>query len=97
MPDNDDRAADDLVTVPFEVILCVYLDGFGTGAASALAKVKPEQSYAVIDEAAQALVNMLGIDPLALEQLRDHVRGRLRGDVNDDITAVPVWTPGGSA
>ncbi|MGW6699620.1 hypothetical protein [Nocardia sp. NPDC055049] len=88
-----DRAPVDLITVPFETVLLVYLDGFGTGAATALAKIKPEASHLIIDDAAQALVNMLQIDPAAVEQLRDHIRGRLRGEADNRITEVPVWTP----
>jgi len=91
---DPDRAAADTVTAPFEVILRVYLDGFGTGAATALAKVKPSAPHAIVDDAAQALVNVLQNDPLAVEQLRDHVRRRLRGETDNDITEVPVWNGG---
>lgn len=90
-----DRAPVDMVTVPFEAVLRVYLDGFGTGAASALAKVRPDAPHAIVDDAAQALVNVLGNDPLAVEQLRDHVRRRLRGEADNGITEVPVWNGGG--
>lgn len=89
-----DQAPADTVTVPFEVIVRVYLDGFGTGAASALAKVRPDAPHAIVDDAAQRLVDMLGNDPLAVEQLRDHIRRRLRGEADNRITEVPVWTPG---
>lgn len=86
-----DRAPVDLVTVPFETVLAVFLDGFGTGAASALGKVKPEAPGELVDQAAQALVDRVKVDPLAVEQLREHVRRRLRGDVDNRTTEVPVW------
>ncbi|WP_054812090.1 hypothetical protein [Nocardia arizonensis] len=91
---DPDRAPVDMVTTPFEVILRVYLDGFGTGAATALAKVKPDAPHRILDDAAQALVDVVGNDPLAVEQLRDHVRKRLRGETDNSITEVPVWNGG---
>ena len=86
-----DAAPADLVAVPFETVLNVYLDGFGTGAASALAKVKPDAPGALIDQAAAALVDRVKVDPITVEQLREFVRGRLRGEVHNRTVEVRVW------
>ncbi|QIS00974.1 hypothetical protein F5X71_00300 [Nocardia brasiliensis] len=86
-----DRAPADFVTVPFETVLAVFLDGFGTGAASALGKIKPDAAGALIDQAAGALVDRVKVDPLAVEQLREHVRKRLHGEVDNRTTEVRVW------
>lgn len=91
MPDNADRAPADMVTAPFETIVAVFLDGIGTGAASALGKVKPDAPGALIDQAAQALVDRIKVDPLTVEQLREHVRKRLRGEVDNSTTEIRVW------
>lgn len=88
---SDDRALDEMVTVPFETVLQVYLDGFGTGAASALGKVKPDASGALIDQAAGALVDRIKVDPLAVEELREVIRRRLRGDTDNRTTEIRVW------
>ncbi|MFD3748355.1 hypothetical protein [Nocardia sp. NPDC058633] len=90
---SPDRPQIERVATDFETVLRVYMDGFGTGAASALAKIKPGAPGHVVDEAAQALVEAVGVDPIAVEQLRDMVRNRLRGDVTNETTEVSVWTP----
>ena len=83
-----------MVTVPFETIVDVFLDGVGTGAASALAKVRPDALHAIVDQASQALVDRIKVDPIAVEQLREHVRKRLRGEVDNETTEVRVWGGG---
>lgn len=88
---NDDRAPVDMVTVPFETVVDVFLDGVGTGAASALAKIRPDALHAMVDEASQALVDRIKVDPLAVEQLREHVRKRLRGEADNRTTEIRVW------
>ena len=90
---SPDRPQIERVTTDLETVLRVYIDGFGTGAASALAKIKPEAPGHIIDEAAQALVEMAGTDPAVVEQLRGMVRNRLRGEVTNETTTFPVWMP----
>lgn len=88
---SPDRSPAETVTAEFETILNVFLDGFGTGAASALGKVKPDAPGAMIDQAAAALLDRVKVDPIAVEELRAHVRGRLAGAVHNRTTEVRVW------
>ncbi|MBW0270766.1 hypothetical protein ATM97_07030 [Nocardia sp. MH4] len=89
---SPDRPPAEIVTAEFETILNVFLDGFGTGAASALGKVKPDAPGELIDQASRALLERVKVDPIAVEGLRDHVRRRLAGDVDNRTTEIPVWT-----
>lgn len=93
---SPDRPPAETVTAEFETVLAVFFDGFGTGAASALGKVKPDAPGAMIDQAAHALLDRVKVDPLAVEQLRDLVRNRLRGNTHNHTTEVRVW-PGDDA
>lgn len=93
---SPDRPPAETVTAEFETVLAVFFDGFGTGAASALGKIKPDAPGAMIDQAAQALLERVKVDPLAVEQLRDLVRNRLRGNTHNHTTEVRVW-PGDDA
>lgn len=88
---SPDRPQSERVTTDFETVLRVYIDGFGSGAASALAKLTPQAPGHVIDEAAQALVERTGTDPIAVESLREMVRNRLQGKVTNETTEVRVW------
>lgn len=89
--DTADRAPAELVTVPFETVLAVFLDGFGTGWASALGGFRPDLDGRLVDDAAQAIINQAKDDPLAVEEMREHIRRRLRGDIDTNTTEVPVW------
>lgn len=88
---SPDRPPAETVTTAFETVLAVFFDGFGTGAASALGKVKPDAPGAMIDQAAQALLERVKVDPLAVEELRELVRNRLRGDTHNGTIEVRVW------
>ncbi|MGW5377460.1 hypothetical protein ACWESM_18640 [Nocardia sp. NPDC003999] len=89
-----DRAAE-AFTVPFESVVTVYLDGFGTGIASTLQQLRPDAPRQAVDEATQAVMRDVIGDPAAVEQIRDLIRRRLAGDTDDEITTIIPWTERG--
>jgi len=86
-----DRAPVEMVAAPFEMIMRVYLDGVGTGAATALNSVKPGTPDSILQGATQHIVRAAMADPIAMEQLAGMVRRRLHDDIDPEFTNIAVW------
>jgi outer membrane biogenesis lipoprotein LolB len=74
------------------IVLEVYLDGMASGIMTALVNLHPDMSDAERAATMRAAMASLTGDPIAMEQLAQHLRGRPTGDTHDDITVIRTYT-----
>ena len=74
------------------IALEVYLDGMASGIMTALVNLHPDMSHADRAATMRAAMASLTGDPIAMEQLAQHIRGRLTGNTHDDITVIRTYT-----